>query len=129
MHPEIWYVNWELFLNFLATISVFETSYATCKIVCNIYFLLKQTDNMTGWLFLGSKCRGSNANKSCCTSSSPCKEDEGDCDYDSHCEGGLVCGNDNCPSGFPDSSYDCCEKPSGLLYFNKKNQDFRCALK
>ena len=71
---------------------------------------------MTDCLFLGSKCQGSNANKSCCTSSSPCKEDEGDCDIDSHCEGGLVCGTDNCPSGFPDSSYDCCEKPSGLLY-------------
>jgi len=64
-----------------------------------------------------SKCQGSNADMSCCTSSSPCKEDEGDCDTANDCESGLVCGNNNCPfkSGFPDSDYDCCEKPSGIF--------------
>ena len=81
----------------------------------NIHYCLKTAEH-DGWLFVGSNCQGSNADWSCCTSSSPCKEDEGDCDSDSDCESGLVCGTDNCPSGFPSSAYDCCEKPSsGLL--------------
>ena len=42
-----------------------------------------------------------------------CGENEGDCDYDSHCKAGLKCGSDNCPSGFP-SYYDCCYKVSGI---------------
>ena len=63
------------------------------------------------WLFLGSACQGSNANWNCCHSSSPCKEDEGDCDNDSDCESGLVCGTNNCASDFPSSGYDCCEMP------------------
>ena len=65
--------------------------------------------------FLGSKCQGRSADWSCCTSDSPCKEDEGDCDKNSDCESGLVCGTDNCPfkSDFPSPGYDCCEK--GLL--------------
>ena len=77
------------------------------------YYL--KNPNCDDWIFLGTKCQGSNTNWSCCTSSSPCKEDEGDCDTDSDCESGLVCGTDNCPSGFPSSAYDCCYKPSGLL--------------
>ena len=67
-------------------------------------------------LFLGSKCQGGNADWSCCKSSNPCRENEGDCDTDSDCLGELVCGTNNCPSGFPASEYDCCESPSaGLL--------------
>ena len=37
-----------------------------------------------------------------------CGEGEGDCDSDDHCEGDLVCGEDNC---FGDSKKDCCEQP------------------
>ena len=44
-----------------------------------------------------------------CTSSNPCGEDQGDCDLNSHCIQGHMCGTDNCRSslGF-ESFYDCC---------------------
>ena len=35
-----------------------------------------------------------------------CKEGEGGCNSDSQCEGSLVCGTNNCPSGPND--LDCC---------------------
>ena len=41
---------------------------------------------------------------------SPCEENEGDCDNDSHCNGDLKCGKDNCPANFH-ASADCCYKP------------------
>jgi hypothetical protein len=44
---------------------------------------------------------------SCCSSSYPCGQDEGDCDNDFDCVGNLVCGNKNCV-GFPGSTVDCC---------------------
>ena len=31
---------------------------------------------------------------------SPCEENEGDCDNDSHCNGDLKCGKNNCPANF-----------------------------
>ena len=33
---------------------------------------------------------------------------QGDCDFDAECQDDLVCGDDNCGSGFPDTSFDCC---------------------
>ena len=47
-----------------------------------------------------------------CSGSNLCQNNEGDCDFDSHCDVGLSCGNDNCPSylGFP-SGADCCHDP------------------
>ena len=38
-----------------------------------------------------------------------CSENEGDCDYQFHCQDGLSCELDNCPAslGF-DSEIDCC---------------------
>jgi len=61
------------------------------------------------WLCLGGK--------DCCKEDkSKCGEGEGDCDSDSQCMRGLVCGTNNCGTfgdardqGF-DSSDDCCEK-------------------
>ena len=44
-----------------------------------------------------------------CSSSYPCGEDQGDCDSDSQCNAGLICGTDNCPSHLEfDSTVDCC---------------------
>ena len=44
-----------------------------------------------------------------CTSRYPCREDQGDCDYDNECNSGLICGNNNCPSQLEfDSTVDCC---------------------
>ena len=44
---------------------------------------------------------------SCCTAQNPCGIGEGDCDRNDQCLGYLVCGKDNCGSGFP-SAADCC---------------------
>ena len=48
-------------------------------------------------------------NDECCNKGGrgTCKLGEGDCDYDSDCEGSLVCGDDNCTWGDGD---DCCKK-------------------
>ena len=48
----------------------------------------------------------------CCTTDNPCKEGEGDCDYNYECVGDLVCGTDNCIGAEHPSTGDCCEKPS-----------------
>ena len=58
------------------------------------------------------KCSAGDTNKNCCSSSNKCDENQGDCDKDSDCKSGLKCGTDNCPTGFPDKSYDCCYNPS-----------------
>jgi len=42
----------------------------------------------------------------CCTDLFPCILGEGDCDHDSDCVTGLVCGSNNCDFGT--SSHDCC---------------------
>lgn len=69
-------------------------------------------------------CTGDAASKDCCTLAVEqahlcevgepclCGADEGDCDDDSECEEGLICGSDNCPedSGFHDT-HDCCYDP------------------
>ena len=38
-----------------------------------------------------------------------CSENEGDCDFHSHCQGDLKCGSNNCPDSYGfDSNTDCC---------------------
>ena len=48
-----------------------------------------------------------------------CGENEGDCDNDSQCKDGLVCGSNNCPTGSGsnfNSNTDCCTKiESGIF--------------
>ena len=61
----------------------------------------------------------------CCNSSNLCDVDEGDCDADSDCESGLICGTDNCASPFPDT-HDCCTRgkkkyQSLLIYLTKES--------
>ena len=46
----------------------------------------------------------------CCGSGNKCFEGEGDCDHDSDCAPGLVCGENNCKGPNFDSADDCCEK-------------------
>ena len=60
------------------------------------------------------KCDGNQENMwSCCTNSDPCQENEGDCDKDSHCNGDLKCGKNNCLGGSNLYEFaDCCYKPS-----------------
>ena len=49
----------------------------------------------------------------CCTSNIPCSEGEGDCDSDSECRPGLICGHNNCnPETHDwDPVDDCCLAP------------------
>ena len=53
-----------------------------------------------------------------CSSLKPCNQDEGDCDFDSHCNGtDLRCIHDSCPAelGFLPGA-DCCRDPCyGLI--------------
>merc|ERR1712029_153172 len=51
---------------------------------------------------------------SICTDTNPCKENQGECILDSHCENGLVCGQNNCISPFISN---CCQYPerNGLI--------------
>ena len=50
---------------------------------------------------------------SCCTEDQPCGEGEGDCDDDSDCGPGLICGDDNCHWFNKQSAVtsDCCVRP------------------
>ena len=43
---------------------------------------------------------------STCNQESPCTLGRGDCDNDGECEGSLVCGSENCASGY--SHLNCC---------------------
>merc|ERR1711962_147094 len=49
---------------------------------------------------------------SCCSTSNRCGVGQGDCDRDSDCQDGLICGNDNCRSFIPGvhPRADCCIK-------------------
>merc|ERR1719445_669107 len=48
---------------------------------------------------------------SCCTTDFQCLEGEGDCDSDSDCAPGLVCGTNNCGADSPfQDTHDCCEE-------------------
>merc|ERR1711872_439455 len=50
-----------------------------------------------------------NGGDSCCNGH--CLEGEGDCDSDSDCQRGLLCGDNNCKGNSFDSTDDCCFKP------------------
>ena len=71
------------------------------------------------YLFL--VCAGGNT---CCTPNNKCGELEGDCDRDSDCDDGLMCGIDNCKriTGIRDSvidwddTDDCCVKGKYILF-------------
>ena len=45
----------------------------------------------------------------CCSKSRPCHDGQGDCDYNEHCAGELICGRSNCGPEFP-YGMDCCVK-------------------
>ena len=52
--------------------------------------------------------RWSEYNKDCCSVEKPCGVQEGYCNSDSECIGGLVCGHNNCGERFPGINPDCC---------------------
>jgi len=74
-----------------------------------------RTEYVAGTCAAPVSCDGTSSDWDCCSSLSPCQENEGDCDNDSECAGSLVCGNDNCPSINPLAHRfaDCCIKSTG----------------
>ena len=78
-------------------------------------FLSVATTWTSSTLTASRQCNGvPSTDWSCCSSSNQCNVGEGDCDTDSDCVGGLVCGTDNCLTHFSssssnwESSVDCC---------------------
>ena len=61
-------------------------------------------------------CGAALSDWSCCTDSDPCVAGDGECDSDSECVNGLICGNDNCGPLFP-WGFDCC-KPAVAVESN-----------
>merc|ERR1712002_521775 len=59
------------------------------------------------------KCNGDGNAWTCCTSSRKCNVGQGDCDRDSDCQSGLVCGKDNCRDFHRNAKRwaDCCKYP------------------
>ena len=65
-----------------------------------------------------------NGDHECCSRSSPCAENEGDCDSDDDCQGDLVCGQDNCPSNWGSSEADCCKSINVNLKTTTDYEDY-----
>ena len=67
-----------------------------------------------------SKCDASKIDNQCCTADTPCGIGEGDCDSDDQCSGDLICGHDNCGTGFSywtgSEEYDCCMIDPGIKF-------------
>ena len=56
-------------------------------------------------------CDANEDSMDCCSQEGvTCGLNEGDCDGDDECSGGLICGTDNCV-GWTDSAADCCIWP------------------
>ena len=80
-------------------------------LLANLKYIVN--DNDFPLLDKSTGCKGGDT---CCTSSIPCGEWEGDCDSDDECQPGLVCGHNNCPlkpqgwwaHGKWDTTDDCC---------------------
>jgi len=53
--------------------------------------------------------------RTCCSSSNPCPFSHGDCDKDSDCQSGLICGDNNCKDFHTGAGNkdDCCVYPNG----------------
>ena len=49
---------------------------------------------------------------SCCSSASPCNDEQGDCDTNDDCIGDLVCGISNCIGSKYPPNVDCCTSES-----------------
>ena len=52
-------------------------------------------------------CDGTQDDPNCCSEEFPCEVGQGDCDFNSQCQDGVVCGTDNCGADFP-PGFDCC---------------------
>jgi len=76
----------------------------------------------------GPNSFGRHEKNSCCTSTNRCGEAEGDCDEDSDCQPGLICGTQNCPkfSAFS-ANDDCCHVPGEFYEVGCNGGDSCCS--
>lgn len=56
------------------------------------------------------RCTAPLSHKNCCRNDNKCDVNEGHCKTSDDCKNGLTCGENNCPRGFPDWSFNCCYK-------------------
>ena len=64
---------------------------------------------------LAESCANShNPGWGCCSSSNPCGYGGGDCDNDSHCQSGLICGHERYCGDNWGRLYDCCVYPETM---------------
>ena len=83
---------------------VYEKIFAINTIMSNLNLFIDS--------ILLEKCTAGNTENNCCKNNNiKCKEGQGDCSYNSDCEEGLKCGDENCGDNFPDPWYRCCYKP------------------
>jgi hypothetical protein len=68
----------------------------------------------------GNKVHG---NFSYCSSDCKCNEGEGDCDYDSHCQDGLICGDNNGAAFGIYPSLEVCVRPTQSLCLSNFCED------
>ena len=72
----------------------------------------------------GLRCLGTNSH--CCTEDNKCDEYEGNCEENSHCKEGLVCGTKNCKNNWHgkmdfDANDNCCKEEGKdfLIHFEE----------
>merc|ERR1712072_1150613 len=77
-----------------------------------LLFVLVSVAHMAqvGGFKIDPRCDGKNPDD-CCTGDNQCSEGGGDCDTDHHCQGRLICGDDNCDVGAGFDDDDCCTQP------------------
>jgi len=93
----------------------------TCTETENGGFSCTCPSGVTGTHCENNPKRHSNGHNSGCTSKNKCIEGDGDCDRDSDCVEGLICGSDNCPRKYGydwQITDDCCFKPE---YYDETN--------
>ena len=75
----------------------------------------------------GLRCLGTDSH--CCTEDNKCDEYEGNCEENSHCKEGLVCGTKNCKDNWRgkmdfDANDNCC-KEEGNDFWKKTSKYFK----
>ena len=87
----------------------------TCSKTKDGGFICKCPPSVTGTRCENTAYRTCKGETDCCSSDTKCREMDGDCDDDSDCEEGLICGKYNCPRKYGyswDRDDSCCFKPN-----------------
>ena len=76
----------------------------------NVFSCSTLFENILKEIFI--QCTGCDNVWSCCSSASPCNDEQGDCDTNDDCIGDLVCGISNCIGSKYPPNVDCCTTES-----------------